>query len=67
MVKIIDYKQTHDVDNKEQGIQVFGFCLSTDEKPTEYSNGSMLIETDHSDGIKVFVFNDNTKEWIAQN
>ena len=67
MVKIIDYKQTHDVDNKEQGIQIFGFCLSTDEKPTEYANGSMLVETDHEDGIKCYIFSEDTKKWIAQN
>ena len=67
MVKLIDYNQTYDTDNKEQGVQIFGFCLSTDEKPTEYANGSILIETDHEDGIKAFIFTESTKKWIAQN
>lgn len=63
MVKIETTKQVWDVDNKEQREHIVGYCLSTDEKPTEYANGSILIETDHEDGLQVYIFNEASNTW----
>ena len=67
MVKIVEYRQAFNTDNQEKGHHIVGFCTSKDEKPVEYANGSILFETDHEDGVKCFVFNEDTKEWVAQN
>ena len=67
MIKINSSRQLHDIDNKEQGIAIFGTCLSTDTKPTEYAGGSILLETDHKDGFWVYMFDEETKTWIIQN
>lgn len=66
MIKITNYRQLHDVDNKEQGIVIVGTCLSTDEKPMEYAGGSILIETDHDGGFWVWMFDEGSMSWILQ-
>lgn len=66
MIKIENYRQLHDTDNKEQGICIIGTCLSTDEKPKEYAGGSILIETDHDGGFWVWMFDEASMEWILQ-
>ena len=66
MIKIINYRQVHDVDNQEIGILIYGTCLSTDEKPLEYAGGSILIETDHNEGFWVWMFDEASKKWILQ-
>lgn len=40
---------------------VEGMCISTDEKPTDVANGSILIEMDTS---KIYMFNEVTGEWL---
>jgi hypothetical protein len=67
MVKVLERKQVFDTDNNEKGIHIVGYCTSADTKPIEYANGSILLETDHEDGVKCYIFNDETKEWVAQN
>lgn len=67
MVKIAKFTQLHDVDNKEQGIHIVGYCLSTDQKPLEFANGSILIETDHEDGAKVYMYDEPHRRWDLQN
>ena len=42
-------------------LYVKGACLSTDEKPTCYVNGSRLIEMDTS---KLFMFDEEHGEWL---
>ena len=37
-----------------------GSCLSTDDKPTEYANGSKMLEMDTS---KLFVFDEANNTW----
>lgn len=66
MIKIENYRQLHDVDNKERGILIVGSCLSTDEKPLEYAGGSILIETDHDGGFWVWMFDEASMTWILQ-
>lgn len=66
MIKIVNYRQLHDVDNKEKGICIIGYCLSTDEKPLEYAGGSILIETDHDGGFWVWMFDEASMTWILQ-
>lgn len=67
MIKIEEEKQVWDVDNKEFRKHIVGYCISSDEKPIEFAQGSILIETDHQDGLKVFVFNEHDNTWYAQN
>lgn len=66
MIKIENYRQLHDTDNKEQGTVIVGTCLSTDEKPLEYAGGSILIETDHDGGFWVYMFDEASMTWILQ-
>lgn len=39
---------------------VSGVCLSTDTKPTDVANGSILLEIDTS---KLFMFDGDSKTW----
>ena len=41
---------------------VEGVCLSTDEKPTNYGNGSVLMEMDTS---TLYMFDEDSKTWGA--
>lgn len=47
--------------NKGKSV-VEGVCLSTDEKPTNYGNGSMLMEMDTS---TLYMFDEDSKTWGA--
>lgn len=41
---------------------VEGFCLSTDEKPTDVANGSSLMEMDTK---TLYFFDENARVWRA--
>lgn len=47
--------------NKGKSV-VEGVCLSTDEKPTNYGNGSMLMEMDTS---TLYMFDEDHETWGA--
>ena len=36
-------------------------CLSTDTKPTEYANGSLILEMDTG---KFYAYNEDGTEWV---
>lgn len=42
---------------------VEGFCLSTDSKPTDVANGSIMIEINTG---KVCIFNEAGSTWVDQ-
>lgn len=40
---------------------VEGACLSTDSKPTDVANGSILVEMDSG---KIYMFNESATAWV---
>lgn len=58
MISMIDNNATYTTKHSE------GFCLSTDEKPTDWANGSILIEMDTS---KIYVYDADNTQWRELN
>ena len=53
--------QYFDADGKLLDSPIKGFCLSTDTKPAEAVNGSVLIEMDTGD---VYLFDGDSEDWV---
>lgn len=50
----------YDPDKKKDYIE--GACLSTDDKPSSVTNGSVMIEMDTG---TVYMFDENGKRWLS--
>lgn len=49
--------------NGSMGLRIKGHCLSTDIKPTDFANGSQLIEIDTGD---IYLYNEEAGAWVKQ-
>ena len=60
MINITSFNKVYDSVQKTYNNHREGTCLSTDTKPTNWDNGSILLEINTS---KVFIYDAENEQW----
>lgn len=60
MITVTSFKRTYNPNTKKHTNYREGTCLSTDTKPTNWDNGSILLEINTS---KVFIYDAENEQW----